>query len=150
MAMKTPAQAANNYGTNASSATSANLWAANYNADIPGHLDAAITALDRWQAAVADPAAKDMMNKGLTRAKNNVTAIANKVNGPGKNSFQAGTKAAASGNYLTFANQFMPAVANEVATLDRTNPRGTRADNRARQAAFDQWIDSQSGNFRVK
>ena len=35
----------------------------------------------------------------------------------------------------------MPAVSNEVTTLNQTNPRGDRAANRARQAAYDAWVD---------
>lgn len=148
--MKTPQQAANNYGTNGGSPTAAALWASNYSADIPGILDAAASAIPRWQAAVAEQQAAINMATGLNRAKQNTTAIATKVNGVGKASYSAGVKAAASGNYLSFANQWMPAVANEVANLDRTNPRGDRTANRARQAAYDAWVDTQIGKFRVK
>lgn len=148
--IKSPATAAERYGLNGSSANATADWAKNFSADIPAILDAAAKAIPRWQEAVSTVEAAHAMQRGLTRAKSNSAAIAAKVNGVGKQSFAAGVRAASTGHYLAFANEFMPAVANQVATLDRTHPRGNRADNRARQAAYDTWIDSQAGKFRVK
>jgi len=148
--IKTPQQAAANYGTNGGAASAANNWATNFTTDIPAILSAAAAAVSFWQSQVSTQQAATNFTNGLNAAKNNVTAIAAKVNSVGKASFSAGVKAAATGNYMTFASSFMPAVANEVSLLDRTNPRGDRAANRARQAAYDAWIDSQTGKFRVK
>jgi hypothetical protein len=148
--MKTAQQAATAYGTNGASATAQNMWAANYSADIPGILTKAAAAGGRWQAAVQDPQALTNFQSGLNRAKNNVAAITTKVNGVGKSSFAAGVKAASTGNYATFAQAWMQSVATEVQNLDVSNPRGDRAQNRARQAAYDSWVDNQAGKFRVK
>jgi len=149
--MKTPAQATAAYGTNGSSAASTTLWANNFSANIPAILDAAIKAIPLWQANVATQLAANNMQKGLNRAKSNVTAIATKVKGAGSASFAAGVRAAAQpgGNYDAFSQKWIPAVQSEVQTLNTTNPRGTRSDNRARQAAYDAWVDQQLGNFRV-
>ena len=148
--IKTAAQAAANYGTNGGAAAAAALWANNLLIDFPGVLDAAAASGTFWQSQVSTAQALSNFKTGLGRAKNNMAVISGKINGVAKNSFSAGVKAAASGNYLEFAGAWMPAVAQEVLQLDRTNPRGDRATNRARQAAYDQWIDSQAGKFRVK
>jgi hypothetical protein len=148
--IKTAQQAAAAYGANGSSAAAQNLWATNFSADIPGILAAAAAAGQFWQTQVQSPTALTNYQRGLQRAANNVQAITTKVNGVGKASFAAGVKAASTGDYLTFAQAWQTAVGNEVSQLDRTNPRGDRAANRARQAAYDAWVDSQAGNFRVK
>jgi hypothetical protein len=57
-------------------------------------------------------------------------------------------RAASTGAYLAFSTAWLGAVGNEVNTLNQTNPRGTRAQNRARQAAYDAWVDQQKGNFK--
>lgn len=150
--MKTAADASANYGTNGGSVAAGNLWATNFSSNIPAILQAAIDAGDRWQAALADPQALVNLKAGLARAKTQVGAIATKVTTVGKASFSAGVKAAAAatGDYSVFASKWMPAVAQEVAQLNLSNPRGDRAANRARQAAYDAWVDTQANNFRVK
>ena len=148
--MKTAAQAAANYGANGGAAAAAALWATNLLIDFPGVLDAAAGAGVFWQSQVSTAQALNNFKNGLGRAKNNMAVISGKINGVGKQSFSAGVKAAATGNYLEFAGAWMPAVSQEVLQLDRTNPRGDRATNRARQAAYDAWIDGQAGKFRVK
>lgn len=150
--MKTAAQATANYSANGSAPTSANLWAQNFTTNIPGILDAAIRAIPRWQAAVSTQLAASNMTNGLNKAKGKTAAIATKVNGVGKASFSAGVRAAGSpgGNYDAFSQQWMTAVQQERQSLDTTNPRGDRAANRQRQAAYDAWVDSQAGKFRVK
>jgi hypothetical protein len=149
--MKTAAQAGTLYGANGSSSASTTLWANNFSANIPAILDAAIKAIPLWQANVATQLAATNMAKGLNRAKGNVTAITTKVKGAGSASFAAGVRAAAlpGGNYDQFIQKWMPAVGGQVQTLNTTNPRGTRAENRARQAAYDNWVDQQAGLFRV-
>lgn len=148
--MKTPQQAATKYGSNGSAPSAAQLWAANFITAMPTMFDKAAAAVAFWQAQVSSAQAAAMFTRGLNRAKNNQGAISTKVNGPGSASFMAGVKAASTGLYLAFANAWLPAVGNEVTTLNQTNPRGTRAQNRARQAAYDAWVDSQAGNFRQK
>jgi hypothetical protein len=150
--IKTAATAAANYGTRGGAPTAASDWATNYSADIPAILAAAVAAIPLWQTNVALPQSAVNMQNGLNRAKLNAGAISTKVNTVGKASFSAGVKAAAlqGGDYATFAGTWMPAVAQEVAQLNVANPRGTRADNRARQAAYDAWVDTQAGKFRVK
>ena len=150
--IKTAAQAAANYGTNGGAPAAANNWATNFTADIPAILSAAAAAVGTWQTNVALPQSAINFTNGLNAAKQNAAAIATKVNSVGKASFTAGVKAAAAptGDYSLFSNKWMPAVAQEVATLNLTNPRGDRAANRARQAAYDAWIDTQAGNYRVK
>lgn len=150
--MKTPATAVANYLRNGANAAASTAWATGFTANIPAILDAAIAAAPRWQAAVADPQALVNLTSGLQRAKQNAGAIATKANGVGKASFTAGVTAAAqpSGDYSLFAAKWMPAVAQEVAQLNVSNPRGDRAANRARQSVYDQWVDSQANNFRVK
>lgn len=149
--MKTAAQAAAAYVANGTTTTAAQLWSADYIAALPTMLDKAIAAIPLWQQNVSTTLAANNMTKGLTRAKGKTAQITAKVNGPGQASFQAGVRAAGGpgGNYLAFIGPFLTAVASEVATLNTTNPRGTRIQNRARQAAYDNWIDAQSGNFRV-
>lgn len=148
--IKTAQQAAANYGTKGGAAAAATAWAAGYTSDIPAIFAAASAQVDYWQSQVSTQQAATNFKNGLARAAQNTTAIAQKVNTVGMASFSAGVKAAAQGNYLAFANNWQTAVSNEVATLDRTNPRGDRAANRARQAVYDQWVDSQAGKFRVK
>lgn len=146
--MKTPAQAATKYGTNGSAPTATGLWATNFNANFLSMLDKAINATPTWQANVSLPQSAINFKNGLTSAKQKQAAVATKVTTVGAPALAAGVRAASTGAYLTFANEFLPAVNAEVANLNATNPRGTRAQNRARQAAYDQWIDSQAGNFR--
>ena len=150
--MKTAAQAVANYGTNGGSANAANQWAADFSANITAILTAAKNAVGTWQAAVADPQSATNFQNGLNRALANTGPIVTKVNGVGKASFTAGVKAAAApgGDYATFAPAWMTAVGQEVSQLNISNPRGDRAANRARQAAYDQWVDTQTGKFRVK
>jgi hypothetical protein len=150
--IKTAATATANYGTNGGAAIAANNWATNYSADIPAILAAAVAAVPLWQTNVALPQSAINMTNGLNRAKLNAGAIATKVNSVGKASFSAGVKAASlpGGDYSTFSAAWQPAVAQEVAQLNISNPRGTRLDNRARQAAYDAWVDTQAGKFRVK
>jgi hypothetical protein len=146
--MKTPAQAATKYGTNGSAPTATALWAQNFNANISAILDAAAAAAPTWQNNVSLPQSAINFKNGLAKAKQKIPAIQTKVTNVGAPALAAGVRAASTGAYLSFANEFMPAVAAEVANLNATNPRGTRAQNRARQAAYDAWIDSQAGNFK--
>lgn len=149
--MKTAAQAATAYVANGATPATATLWATDYVAALPTMLDKAIAAIPLWQANVSTSLAAANMTKGLTRAKSKTAAITTKVNGVGQASFQAGIRTAGGpgGNYQAFIGPFLTAVASEITTLNTTNPRGTRAQNRARQAAYDAWIDTQAGNFRV-
>lgn len=146
--MKTPGQAATKYGTNGSAATATQLWATNFNSKINAIFDAAAAAVQRWQSAVQDPAVAARFVSGLGKAKQNAPAIQTKVTTVGAPALAAGVRAASTGKYLAFANVWMPAVGQEVATLDQTNPRGDRAANRARQAAYDAWVDSQANKFK--
>jgi hypothetical protein len=146
--MKTPAQAATLYGTNGAAPAATNLWATNFNSNFLSMLDKAAAAVGLWQANVSTPVAATNFKNGLQSAKAKQGAVATKVTTVGAPALAAGVRAASTGAYLTFANEFMPAVAAEVANLNATNPRGTRAQNRARQAAYDAWIDTQAGNFR--
>lgn len=150
--MKTAAQATTKYVTNGSAPAAAQLWSADFLAALPTMFDKAIAAIPTWQAAVADPRAATLMARGLNRAKNNTGPITTKVQGPAQASFSSGVRVAGgpNGNYTNFSTAWMPAVSTEVTTLNQTNPRGTRAQNRARQAAYDAWIDTQGGNFRQK
>jgi len=146
--MKTAQQAATKYGTNGSAATATGLWATNFNAKIGAIFDAAAAAVSRWQAAVQDPAVAARFVSGLGKAKAKAPQIQTKVTNVGAPALAAGVRAASTGSYLAFANQWMGAVGSEVQTLNQTNPRGDRAANRARQAAYDAWVDSQAGNFK--
>lgn len=146
--MKTPAQAATKYGTNGSAPAATGLWAVNFNSNFLTMLDKATAAIPLWQANVSTPIAAANMTKGLAKAKTKQAAVATKVTTVGAPALAAGVKAASTGSYLNFASAFLPAAAAEVANLNATNPRGTRAQNRARQAAYDAWIDTQAGNFR--
>lgn len=148
--MKTPAQAAAKYLTNGSAATATSLWATNFNSKIGAIFDAAAAAVQRWQAAVQDPAVASRFVGGLNKAKNRAPAIQTKVTNIGAPALAAGVRAAGGpgGNYTNFAVAWMGAVGQEVQTLNQTNPRGDRAANRARQAAYDAWVDNQAGNFK--
>jgi hypothetical protein len=146
--MKTAQQAATKYGTNGSAATATGLWATNFNAKIAAIFDAAAASVSRWQAAVQDPAVAARFVSGLGKAKQNAPAIQTKVTNVGAPALAAGVRAASTGKYLTFAGLWMQAVGSEVNTLNQTSPRGTRAQNRARQAAYDAWVDSQANNFK--
>lgn len=150
--MKTAAQAAAAYVANGSAPAAVTLWATDYNAAYPSMISKAIAAIPLWQANVATAEAAKNMSSGLTKAGTKQAAVAAKVTGAGSASFAAGVRAAGGpgGDYTAFIGPFLTAVATEVATLNTTNPRGTRQQNRARQAAYDAWIDSQAGNFRVK
>lgn len=144
--MKTPAQAAANYGTNGGSASSAALWAADWSAAIPTMKARAVAQVGFWQSQVSSPAAATAFSDGVNGF--DATAATAKANGAGKSSFQAGVQTAAKGKYLSFAGEFLPAVATIVATLNRTNPRGTKADNRNRLNAYLDALEAQAGNFK--
>lgn len=148
--MKTAAQAAAKYLTNGSAATATGLWATNFNAKIGAIFDAAAASVTRWQAAVNDPAVAARFVGGLNKAKTRAPAIQTKVTSVGAPALAAGVRAAggANGNYTNFSVAWMSAVGNEVNQLNQTNPRGDRAANRGRQAAYDAWVDTQSGNFK--
>jgi hypothetical protein len=146
--MKTPQQAATKYGTNGAAATSVALWAQNFNAEYLNMLNDAAAAVGTWQANVGSPQAAANFTKGLNKAKAKQNTVATKVTNVSSAALAAGVRAASTGAYLAFSNAWLPAVANEVATLNQTNPRGTRAENRARQAAYDAWVDQQKGNFK--
>lgn len=150
--MKTAAQAAAAYVANGSSPAATGAWAGGYNAAYPSMIDDAIRAIPTWQANVATQQAAQNMQAGLTKAKAKQAAVATKVNGAGSASFAAGVRAAGGpgGDYNAFIGPWLSAVGQQVQTLDTTNPRGTRQQNRARQAAYDAWIDTQGGKFRVK
>ena len=150
--MKTAAQAAAAYVANGAAPTAVQLWANDYNAAYPAMIDKATAAIPTWQANVATQQAATNMRNGLAKARNKATLVATKVNGAGSASFAAGVRAAGGpgGDYTAFIGPWMSAVGQEKQTLDTTNPRGTRQQNRARQAAYDAWVDSQAGNFRVK
>jgi hypothetical protein len=150
--MKTAAQAAAAYVANGAAAVSVAAWAADYNAAYPTMITKATAAIPTWQANVATAQAALNMKNGLAKAANKAALVAAKVNGAGSASFAAGVRAAGGpgGDYTAFIGPFLAATGNEVQTLNTTNPRGTRQQNRARQAAYDAWIDSQAGNFRVK
>jgi hypothetical protein len=150
--MKTAAQAAAAYVANGSAPSATALWSADYNAAYPTMITKAIAAIPTWQANVSTLLAAKNMANGLTKAGTKAAAVATKVNGAGAASFAAGVRAAGGpgGDYTAFIGPWLSAVGSEVQTLNTTNPRGTRAMNRARQAAYDAWVDSQAGNFRVK
>lgn len=149
--MKTAAQAAAAYIANGSAPVAVTAWSGGYNSAYPSMITKAIAAIPTWQANVATSLAASNMSKGLTRAGTKAAAVATKVNGAGSASFAAGVRAAGApgGDYQLFIGPFLSAAQQEVTTLNQTNPRGTRQQNRARQAAYDAWIDSQAGNFRV-
>ncbi len=149
--MKTAVQAAAAYVANGTTTAATTSWAANYNAAYPSMITKATAAIPTWQSAVASPAAATAMSKGLARAATKSGAVATKVNGAGLASFSAGVRAAGGpgGDYSAFIGPWLTAVGQEVQTLNTTNPRGTRAQNRARQAAYDAWVDTQAGNFKV-
>lgn len=144
--MKTPAQAAANYGTNGGSATSASLWAGNWSTQIPKMKTRAAAQVQFWQNQVSTQKAADAFVAGVNDF--DATAATTKANGAGKSSFQAGVQTAAKGRYLAFAGEFIPAVASIVSTLDRTNPRGDKTQNRARLNAYLDALEAQSGNFK--
>jgi hypothetical protein len=150
--MKTAAQAAAAYVANGAAPTAISLWASDYIAAYPTMIDKATAAIPTWQANVATQQAAANMRSGLAKARNKASLVTTKVNGAGSASFAAGVRAAGGpgGDYTAFIGPWMSAVGSQVQTLDTTNPRGTRQQNRARQAAYDAWVDSQAGNFRVK
>ena len=150
--MKTAAQAAAAYVANGSSPTTTSLWATDYNAAYPTMITKATAAIPLWQSQVSTAQAATNMKNGLAKAANKAAIVAGKVNGAGSASFAAGVRAAGGpgGDYTAFIGPWLSAVGSEVQTLNTTNPRGTRQQNRARQAAYDAWVDSQAGNFRVK
>lgn len=150
--MKTAATATLKYGVNGTSVQASNDWANNFSSNIDNILNSAIKAIPQWQAAVATAQAAINMSNGLTKAKAKEAAIVTKVQSVGKASFTAGIKAAAlpTGGYAQFSTAWMPVVSQERSQLDISHPRGDRAANRARQAAYDAWIDTKAGQFRVK
>jgi hypothetical protein len=146
--MKTPQQAATKYGTNGSAATAVGLWATNFNAEYLNMLTDAANAVSTWQDNVASPTAAANFVKGLNKAKSKQSTVATKVTNVSSATLAAGVRAASTGAYLNFSTAWLASVGNEVNTLNQTNPRGTRAQNRARQAAYDAWVDQQKGNFK--
>jgi hypothetical protein len=146
--MKTAQQAATKYGTNGSAPTATQLWATNFNAEYLTMLTDAANAAPTWQANVATPQAAANFKKGLAKAASKQATVATKVTNVSAASLAAGVRAASTGAYLNFSTAWLSAVGNEVSTLNQTNPRGTRAQNRARQAAYDAWVDQQKGNFK--
>lgn len=150
--IKTAAQATANYKQNGGSANAANNWATNLSSDLPAVFAAAAAAVGTWQQNVSTAEAATAFTTGLQRASNNTAATVAKINGPAKTTFQTQVQAAGSpgGNYSTFSTNWQPAVATEVANLNRTNPRGTTADNIARAVAMMNWAAAQKGKFKVK
>lgn len=150
--MKTAAQAAAAYVANGAAPTAVTGWSTGYNAAYPAMITKATAAIPTWQANVATAQAAANMKNGLAKAGNKAAQVAAKVSGAGSASFAAGVRAAGGpgGDYTAFIGPWLNAVGNEVQTLNTTNPRGTRQQNRARQAAYDAWVDTQQGNFRVK
>jgi hypothetical protein len=150
--MKTAAQAAAAYVANGTNPTAVALWASDYNAAYPTMITKAVAAIPLWQANVSTAQAAANMANGLNKAASKAGAVATKVSGAGSASFSAGVRAAGGpgGDYTAFIGPWLSAVSAEVQTLNTTNPRGTRAQNRARQAAYDNWVDSKAGQFRVK
>jgi hypothetical protein len=144
--MKTPAQAAANYGANGSSAQAQNNWAANFTAALPKMKARAAAAAPLWQQNVNTAQALARFTKGVQGFDE--LAAANKANGPSKATFAAQVRAASVGKSLAFYNTFLPAVTTEVQNLDRTNPRGDKAANRARLNAYLDWLDSKAGTFK--
>ena len=113
----------------------------------------AIAAIPLWQSQVSTAQAAKNMTNGLTKAGTKATAVATKVNGAGSASLlgrRARRRRPWRRLHLVHRSLAQLRSAAEVQTLNTTNPRGTRAQNRARQAAYDAWVDSQAGNFRVK
>jgi hypothetical protein len=148
--VKTPAHAAANYVANGGAPAAANNWATNLALDLPAVFAAAAKQVGFWSSQVSTVEAQNNYVNGLNKAAANTAPIIAKINGPAKGTYTAQVRAAGGpgGRYLAFANQWMPAVATERANLDRTNPRGDRAANRARQAVYDTWVDTQAGKFR--
>lgn len=144
--MKTATQAATNYGTNGSSAAAQNLWAGEFVANIPKMQARAQAQATYWQTQVNTPEALANFKSGV--ATIDVPAVTTKVSTVGKASLAAGVKAASTGKYASFAAEFMPAVSTEIQNLDRTNPRGDKAQNRTRLNAYLDWLESQAGNFK--
>lgn len=146
--MKTPSQAAARYVNNGSTADAQNAWASDFLAAIPSMQARAKAQVSYWQSQVSTQEAAAAYVDGIDRM--NVTQVTTKVNGAGKASFAAGVRASGGpgGKYTGFINEFMPAVSTEVQTLDRTNPRGTPAQNRARLNTYLDWLESQKGNFK--
>lgn len=146
--MKTAAQAASKYGANGGSPASGQLWSADFLAAFPKMIANAVAQTPYWQAQVSTAAAAAAYKAGLNGANANLATITTKVNGVAQASFMAGVKAAATGKYLNFADEFIPAVTSEVNTLNSTNPRGTPAQNRARLNAYLDWLESKKGTFK--
>jgi hypothetical protein len=147
---KTPAQAASNYGTNGGSVQAANNWAANLSSNFAAVLSAAAAAVGTWQANVSTQQAAADYQSGLNRAKNNIPTITTKINGPSKATFTAQVKAAATGNYQTFANKFVPAVDAQAAAIASQYPGTDPASGTQRMVAMNAWLISQKGQFKVK
>lgn len=146
--VKSAQTAAANYGTNGSAANAANLWAQDFLADPQAIFAAAAARVSYWQSQVSTQQAATNYVNGLNDV--NIQALTTKVNGVGKASFSAGVKAAGApgGKYAAFAAEFQPWLTNELATLNRTNPRGDATQNRARLNAFLDALEAQKGNFR--
>ena len=111
-------------------------------------LSDAAAAVGTWQANVGSAQAAANFTKGLNKAKAKQATVATKVTNVSSAALAAGVRAASTGSYLAFSTSWLTAVGQEVATLNQTNPRGTRAQNRQRQAAYDAWVDQQKGNFK--
>jgi hypothetical protein len=148
--MKTPAQAAADYAAAAGSASAANLWATNLSADLPQVFANAVSAAALWQQEVSGAAALANYKGGLQKAASNVQPIIAKIQGPAKATYSAQVRVAGApgGNYAAFSAQFMPAVGTEVATLNRTNPRGDFDQNLTRQNTYLIWLHGQKGQFK--
>lgn len=148
--MKTAAQAALNYKNNGGSANTANLWASNLVPALPKAFANAAKQVSYWQSQVGSPQAATNYVDGLNTAAQNTAPIAAKINGPAKTTYSTQVSAAGSpgGNYSNFSAEFLPAVSAEIQTLNATNPRGTKADNRARLNAYLDWLDTQAGKFK--
>lgn len=146
--VKNSQTATSRYATNGGSSQAQSDWAANFLADPQAIFAAAAAAVARWQSAVSSTEAADNFVAGLGNV--NMSALATKVNGVGKQSYSAGVKAAGQpgGKYAAFSAEFQPWLQNELATLNRTNPRGDKAANRARLNAYLDSLDGQAGQFK--
>ncbi len=145
--IKTAQQAAADWVAGATTTLAATRWAEGIAKPKRDPFQAALAQAGYWQDQVSSPQA--LLNYQVGLSSINEDLYLQIVNTRGKINYTGGVKDKQA-NYAAFAGKFMGWLANEIQSLDRTNPRGDKSANRARLNAYLDALEAQAGQFRVK
>ena len=130
-----------------SAGVSANKWADGYAHPKRDPFKAAIASAALWQTNVSAPSALVNFKAGL--GKVNEDQVLATVNGRGKTNYTGGIRDK-QGNYLAFAEKFIPQLSTILTGLNQTNPRGDFNANKARLEKYLDELHAKKGQFRIR